>query len=203
MYAKGDTLFWTFNGIGKAGSLPKCSHNANLFLLQDDVPNFLRWWANYYAVLVMPNGKLKEWPRGNDKFSNVRGDDDNAECAWFLENFRNLLTMEIDETLWIARGTPRAWLEDGKKISVKGAPTYFGNLNYEIISDLANGKINASIEIPARKAAKEIVVRFRHPTTAPIKSVTVNGKEWKDFNKENEYFVLKGLSGTVAVTAQY
>jgi len=203
-YAKGDAWFWAFNGTGKNGSLPKCAHNANLYLLQDDVPNFLRWWGNYYTTLIVANGKLKEWPRGNDKFAlSQGGDDDNAECAWFLENFRNLLVMEIDETLWIARGTPRAWLENGKKISVKGAPTYFGNLNYEIISDLANGKINASIEIPARKAAKEIVVRFRHPTTEPIKSVTVNGKDWKDFNKDKETITLKGLTGTIAVTAQY
>ena len=36
-----------------------------------------------------------------------------------------------------------------------------------------------------------------------IKSVTVNGKEWKDFNAENETIVLKGLTGAVAVTAQY
>ena len=203
VYAKGDAWFWAFNGRGKGGNLPKCTHNANLYLLQDDIPNFLRWWGNYYATLIVPSGRLKEWPRGNDSLKTGRGVDDNAECAWFLENFRNLLAMEIDETLWIARGTPRAWLENGKKISVKGAPTYFGNLNYEIVSDLANGKINATVEIPARKAAKEIVVRFRHPTTAPIKSVTVNGKDWKDFNKDIETITLKGLTGAVAVTAQY
>jgi len=198
-YSKGDAWFWALNspGSGKMVTLPKCTHNANLYLLQDDVPNFLRWWGNYYAILLNSTGRLKEWPRGLD------GTIDNSTCAWFLENFRNLLVMEIDDALWIARGTPRVWLENGKKISVKGAPTYFGNLNYEIISDLANGKINASIEIPARKAAKEIVVRFRHPTTAPIKSVTVNGKDWKDFNKDKETIILKGLSGKVYVTAQY
>jgi hypothetical protein len=203
VYAKGDAWFWAFNGSGKGGVLPKCARNANIYLIQDDVPNFLRWWGNYYATLIVPSGRLKEWPRGNDGFVHGRGVDDNAECAWFLENFRNLLAMEIDETLWIARGTPRAWLENGKKISVKGSPTYFGNLNYEIVSDLANGKINATIEIPTRRAPKEVVVRFRHPTTAPIKSVTVNGKEWKDFNKDKEVIILKGLTGTVAVTAQY
>ena len=138
VYAKGDTWFWTFNGVGKKGSLPKCQHNANLYLLQDDVPNFLRWWGNYYAVLVMPNGKLKEWPRGNDKFSNVRGDDDNAECAWFLENFRNMLTMEIDETLWIARGTPRAWLENGKRST--GIRPWLRSIDSIALESLRQGK---------------------------------------------------------------
>ena len=61
--------------------------------------------------------------------------------------------------------------------------------------------------------------RLRHPTSAPIKSVTVNGpstdsghgpstgsgqgKEWKDFSKDKETIALKDLTGTVAVTAQY
>ncbi|MEI7767483.1 MAG: alpha-L-fucosidase [Phycisphaerae bacterium] len=44
-------------------------------------------------------------------------------------------------------------------------------------------------------------LRLRHPKSAPIKSVTVNGKDWKDFNKE--CVILKGLTGTVAVTAKY
>jgi hypothetical protein len=32
---------------------------------------------------------------------------------------------------------------------------------------------------------------------------TLNGKSWTDFNKDKETIVLKGLTGTVAVTAQY
>jgi len=66
-----------------------------------------------------------------------------------------------------------------------------------------NGKISATIEMPTRKAPKEVVLRFRHPKSAPIKSVTVNGKSWTDFNKDKETITLKGLTGTVAVTAQY
>jgi hypothetical protein len=38
---------------------------------------------------------------------------------------------------------------------------------------------------------------------APIKSVTVNGKPWTEFNKDKETITLKGLTGTVAVTTQY
>jgi hypothetical protein len=38
--------------------LPKASHNANIYLLQDDVPNFLRFWMNAYASVVGADGKL-------------------------------------------------------------------------------------------------------------------------------------------------
>jgi hypothetical protein len=86
---------------------------------------------------------------------------------------------------------------------VKSAPTRFGTLAYEIVSDVENGKIAATVEMPSRNPPKEVILGLRHPKAAPIKAVTVNGKEWKDFNKEKEYIILNGLTGTVAVTAQY
>jgi hypothetical protein len=48
-----------------------------------------------------------------------------------------------------------------------------------------------------------VILRFRHPKTAPIQSVTVNGTPWTAFNKDKETITLTGLTGTVAVTAQY
>ena len=75
---------------------------------------------------------------------------DNGTAGWFMENFRNLLVMEESQTLWLARATPRVWLEQGKKIAVKNAPTYFGPLAYEIVSDVDHGKITATIEVPSR-----------------------------------------------------
>jgi hypothetical protein len=57
--------------------------------------------------------------------------------------------------------------------------------------------------MPARKAPKEVVLRFRHPKAAPIKNVAVNGKPWTEFNQDKETITLMGLNGTVAVTAQY
>ena len=57
--------------------------------------------------------------------------------------------------------------------------------------------------LTARKSPKEVVLRFRHPKSAPIKSVTVNGKPWTEYNKDKETITLKGLTGDVAVTAEY
>ena len=120
-------------------SLPKASHNANIYLLQDDVPNFLRFWMNSYAAMVGADGKLWEhWHLGS--FTDCTAPD-NGTAGWFMENFRNMLVMEIGDSLWLARGTPRVWLEQGKRISVSNAPTHFGTVAYEIVSDLDGGKI--------------------------------------------------------------
>jgi len=111
--------------------------------------------------------------------------------------------MEFGETLWLARATPRAWLEQGKWIAVKHAPTYYGSLAYEIVSDVDHGKITATIEAPSRTAPDSILLRLRHPQAKPMQSVTVNGKKWIGFDPSKETIELKGLTGRVTVEASY
>ncbi len=191
-----DAWFWNCFTI-----LPKASHNANIYLLQDDVPNFLRFWMNAYASVVGADGKLWEhWHLGN--YDNCSAPD-NGTAGWFLENFRNLLVMEDGQSLWLARATPRVWLEPGRRISVRNAPTCFGIAAYEIISDADHGLISATIEIPDRKPPKSVMVRFRHPKAAPLKRATVNGKAWSRFHKDREVIELVGLAGRVVVTGNY
>jgi hypothetical protein len=79
-----------------------------------------------------------------------------------------MLVMEIGENLWLARATPRAWLEQGKTIGVRNSPTYFGTVAYEIVSDVDNGKIGATVEMPLRKAPKEVLLRLRERLPEPF-----------------------------------
>lgn len=186
---------WMTGGWQYQGGLERTS---NMHLAGDDVPVFIRSFLNGYAVDILPD---------QDYVFNehaVHGPPDKIyEEACFLERFRNMLAMEIGETLWLARGTPRAWLEQGKKISVRNAPTHFGPLAYEIVSDVDNNKIHATVEMPTRNPPKSVVLRFRHPKSLAIKGVEVNGQDWKPFNPEKETVELQGLSGTVTVTAKY
>ncbi|NLG34812.1 MAG: hypothetical protein GX548_05615, partial [Lentisphaerae bacterium] len=193
-----DAWFWI-----TYGELPKWSFNANIYLLQDDVPNFLRFWMNESVSMVGANGKLWEHWKPDSYTDCIDPNPDNGTSGWFLGNFRNLLVMEEGQSLWIARATPRVWLEQGKKISVRNAPTYFGTLAYEIVSDADNGKITATIEIPSRSPLKSVKVRFRHPRGAAIKSVTVNGQPWNEFNPDKEVIEVSGLTGKAVVTASY
>jgi hypothetical protein len=191
-----DAWFWKSYVI-----LPKASHNANIYLLQDDVPNFLRFWMNSYASVVGADGKLWEhWHLGN--YTDCEAPD-NGTAGWFMENFRNLLVMEEGQSLWLARATPRVWLEQGNKITVKNAPTYYGTLAYEFVSDVDHGKITATIEIPSRNPVNSVKVRFRHPEATPIQSVTVNGQAWTSFDKDKEVIELTGLTGKAVVVARY
>ena len=168
-------------------------------LLDDNIPSFLR------ALYTQNINSLSGYRMGRVALRDGEelGRGYTAVEAAVQMRVRRMLVIEIDKTLWLAKATPRSWLEQGKKIAIKNAPTFFGTVAYEIVSDVDNGKISATVEMPARNAPKEVILRFRHPKAAPIKSVTVNGKPWTEFNKDKETIALKGLTGNVAVTAQY
>jgi hypothetical protein len=177
------------------------------YLQADDVSNFLRAWQRrsvadmYFVGDPFGDATSEDYMFKEHTWFNVYDKQHNRGA--FLSNFRNLLVWEDGDVLWLARATPRAWLEQGRKISVKNSPTYFGTVAYEIVSDVDHGRISAAVEIPARKAPKEVALRFRHPTKVAMKGVTVNGKPWTEFNKDKETITLKGLTGAVTVTAHY
>ena len=94
-------------------------------------------------------------------------------------------------------------LEQGKKISVENSPTDFGTVGYQIVSDVDNGKITATVEMPSRKPPKNVLLRFRHPKSLPIKNVTINGRLWPGFCRDKELIELKGLTGKLLVVVHY
>jgi hypothetical protein len=173
---------------------------ANMHLAADDIPVFLRSMLNCYAVDILPDAGYTFNEHA------VHGPPDKIfEEAAFLERFRNMLVMEDFGGLLLARATPRAWLEQGKRISVRNAPTHFGMVSYEIVSDADHGKIAATVVMPTRDLPGAAALRLRHPKGLPMKSVTVNGKAWKDFDPAGEVvlFLLEEARGTVTVEAAY
>ena len=188
--------WFTRSGFGPQNAL---EDHQRVHLLTDGVPSYIRAVFNGYAAeLSLDNGyTFWEMPYQGG------APDKTVEEAGFLERLRMMLVMEDGDTLWLARATPRAWFEQGKKILVKNAPSYFGILAYEILSDVDNGKISATVEMPSRKPNSAVMLRFRHPKTAPIRSVMVNGKPWPKFMPEKDAIDLTGLNGKVAVVATY
>ncbi len=173
-------------------------YNANAHLAADDAPNFLRSLLNLYATDINPaNGYtfIEHTTRGPA--------DKPFEEAAFLRRFRRMLVCEEGRDLWLARAVPRAWLDQGKRIAVKDAPTPFGIVAFEIVSEVDKGRITAKVEMPSRLPPAAVLLRLRHPRAAPIKSVTVNGKDWTSPIMDKETIELKGLTGTVTVRALY
>lgn len=111
-----------------------------------------------------------------DRFCNVR----------FLGLVRNLLVREEPETLCLLDGVPRAWLADGQSVEIVAAPTHFGPVSFKATSRAGQGEIRCEIGLPDRTPCGKATLRLRHPTSARLKRVTVNGQPWFDFDADRE-----------------
>ncbi len=108
-----------------------------------------------------------------------------TDGAWF-ELYRKMLIHEIDEgTLLVGQAAPRAWLEDGKRIEVQRAPTYFGPLDFRIRAS-AN-ELRAEVEFGSKLRPATLLVRLRHSQQKPLRSVTLNGRAWTEFDSAKEW----------------
>jgi len=197
MFCPKDSGEWYYHG-GIGGQVG-FERQTSSYLETDDIPCYLRGLYNGYATEVVPS-KGYIFMEGA---SHTSAEDKIFEEAAFLVRFRSMLVTEEGDTLWLARATPRAWLAQGQKISVKNAPTHFGTVAYEIVSDVDNGQIAATVEMPSRKPPKAVLLRLRHPEAAPIQSVTVNGKPWTDFDAAQEVIRLHDVEGTIKVETGY
>ena len=135
---------------------------ANLHLAGDDIPCFLRSFLNGYAIDILPDQGYVF----NEHATHGPPDKIFEEAA-FLERFRGLLVWEDGPDLWLARATPRAWLEQGQKISVKNAPTHFGNVDFEITSDVDHGRISATLKPALAPSGQGSVVAPAAPQGQP------------------------------------
>ncbi len=108
-----------------------------------------------------------------------------TDGAWF-ELYRNLLVREQDESsLILCQAAPRAWFENGKRIQVQRAPTYFGPVSFTVQG--GENQTTASIQLSDRNRPATLFVRFREPQQRPIRTVSVNDAAWTDFDVAREW----------------
>ena len=107
------------------------------------------------------------------------------------------------KVLWLAKATPRDWLQDGKSIRVTNAPTSLGPLSFSLDSHIASGNVAARLTLPAHASGKQIKLRLRLPENHKIISVTVNGQAWNQFDPRAETVTLPSeATGEIVVVAK-
>jgi hypothetical protein len=129
----------------------------------------------------------------------------NADTLLMLRNALVLEELRNDvETgdIFLLRGAPRAWFENGKRINVAGLATYFGDISFSVESKLDQSSIVARISAP-RGQYRRLLLNLRHPRRAPIRQVLVNGIEHKDCDFENGIVRLPAGPKMYAVEVRY
>ena len=94
-------------------------------------------------------------------------------------------------------------MKSGQRINVCNAPTRFGKVGYTIASKVAQGEIDAVVQLPNGCTAKKVVLRLRHPDGKPIQSVVGQGKPHSDFDPSKETVTLEPAGETITVQAKY
>ena len=129
-----------------------------------------------------------------------------ASNGTFLETLRLMLVHETRDSggtprgLQLAFATPRSWLEPGKEIVVRGAPTSFGEVSLSLRS--SERLVRASITVPRRPPPRTLALRLRVPRGARIARVTLNGQDHRRFDARTGTIDLSGRSGRLELVAR-
>ena len=187
-----------FNLGGFSKVQPYYTRNCEVYALRDDVKPFIRSYFNTIAAMLNPE-VLTLW----EHFHHFGAWDKTHETGYFLHQTRTMLVTERGDQLWLAPFVTCNWLKDGQALNVSNAPTRFGPVSYHIESHIAQGYIRATIQPPAREMPRQIVLRLRHPEGSQIRSVQVNGKPHRDFDKANGLVRLKPAGQALSVQVLY
>ena len=184
-----DNLF--LNGWGIADE-PVYHQQSTAYLLRDDPKAAIRAFYSYMASAFSHSvfePVEHRWSQG--QFFGPPS----TSGAWF-ELYRQMLIREMDDqSLLLAQATPRKWLEHGKKIEIKQAPTYFDNISLTIESRAGSGEILANIALHGRRRPRTLILRLRHPNEKQMRAVIVNGIKWKDFDPQREWVRIENPVG--------
>ncbi len=194
-----------FGGFAKVQ--PYYARTVETYAGRDDVKAFVRSYCNTIPTLLNREDlSLWEHFHANGAWNKTH------ETGYFLQQTRTLLLTERGDELWLAPFVPANWLTDGKRISVRGAPTRFGPVSYVIRSHVVaanatngvdGGFVEATIDPPARRSPARIVLRLRHPEGRPIRSVTIDGHADTQFDPAGGLIVLPASRLRTVIRVQF
>jgi hypothetical protein len=108
------------------------------------------------------------------------------------------LYMESEDTLKLLPGIPRIWLNDGEKIELKNAWSYFGTFDLNVHSDLKNGFIEADLICDSERSPEIVLLHLPHPEG--LKPIKVIGGTYLD---KKESVMIKPFNGSGTVRLIY
>jgi hypothetical protein len=181
---------------------PNLQNPIQSYLLRNEIPAAIRSIYNsmvscLYRDVNAFTEEYRRWGVGSGPMYKI------PDEAKFVNRVCDMLVMDAGDELWLAPGTPKYWLEPGKIIKLYNAATIFGNISYELRNGNSPNTIEGSINLPENISADHVILFVHSPFEKPIKSVLVNGKEWKNWDRNKESIVLPKQSKKIEVVVSY
>ena len=119
--------------------------------------------------------------------------------ASLVRMYRSMMIQERDGGLHLLQGTPRRWLEQGSRIRITDAPTWYGPVSLDCASDVDRGSVAIHVTLPDGLGDTPVFVRLRLPDGLQIRSVLRDGREHSEFSPDT--LVLRGVGDTFDLVA--
>ncbi|CAL1521539.1 hypothetical protein [Chitinophaga sp. MM2321] len=149
-----------------------------------------------YPDVNMQSEEYRMWGHGSGPFYKI------PDEARVISQICDLLVMDKDGELWLGNGIPERWLEAGQRVELFNANTEFGKVSYSLHAGKVPGTMEADIELPEKKSSK-VLLFVRAPFDKPMKSVKINGSDWKEWDAEKATILIPQQSKKVHVTVTY
>jgi hypothetical protein len=175
-----------------AFSQPYYSRHPMVHLLRGEVKPFLKAYYNSVAGLA-DRQTYTFW----EHFFHASPHKTHEE-AWFLMETRWMLYMERGSTLQLLPGVPRDYLEDGKRIVIKQAASYFGPISVVVESNLSSGQIVATVECKPDRGLRRVELRLPHPQN--LRPTSVTGGQ---YDAKAEIVIIEPFAGRAEVTLRF
>jgi hypothetical protein len=120
------------------------------------------------------------------------------EEAWFLMQTRWMLYLEDGDTLKLLSGIPRAWMQDGSRLELSNAASYFGPLSLHVESKLAQGEITARVDCASNRQPKRVEFRLPHPKGRKPREI-IGGT----YDSRSETVRIENFTGRADITLRF
>ena len=172
-------------------------------LERDEIEVFLWMFFNAWAACFREEvSGMIEHPLPELGFNNPTTfkTSDEANAVMWL---RAIVVHSTPRGLHLGKAIPRAWFAHGEEVRVTAVRTHYGTVSAHWRSDLAHGTITLDADLAGPQDAPRVLARFRHPTRAPIRSVTVNGQPWTKHDPATGDVDITGTRGAVRIVMEY
>ena len=195
-----------------SGVNPVYGLNASRFFADNDRPDQLVLSLYGQLAAAMARGTfvagegISVAPLGREYHRSTYLPPNGASNGSFLETLRLMLVRETRGPtlepggLELASATPRAWLEPGKQIAVRGLPTSFGAVSFRIVSSARD--LQAVVDVPRRARIRSLRLHLRLPAGRRVAAVTLDGRPYARFDARHEVIELSGEAGRLVLVVR-
>lgn len=160
-----------------------------VYLMRREVSAAIRSIYNNLAACLYPDVNVfteeyRTWVHGSGPFYKT------PDEARFVHRVCDLLVLEKGNQLWLASGTPRRWLEPGNRIKLNQACTTFGQVSFSLQPGTGAKTISAQVSAKWHERPEQFRLYVRSPSAWKMTRVRLNGKEWKEWDAEQELIYL-------------